>query len=117
MVYSVQVAHSRNDRCRGAALSFKSTNETFVAVRHFAVVLLGREPTDGALPADSADGGGALYAPYALVTHPTRRASAATSRRDPVSVLRSRFETCTLTVFSLMKSASAISALVRFATR
>ena len=44
-------------------------------------------------------------AAYPPMPQPTRRANAATSRRDPVSVLRSRFETCTLTVFSLMKSA------------
>src|SRR5262245_40840539 len=37
-------------------------------------------------------------------------ASADTARREVVPVLRSRFEMCTLTVFSLMNSASAISA-------
>lgn len=48
---------------------------------------------------------------------PSLTARADTSWRVDVPVLCSRFDTCTLTVFSLMNSALAISAYVRPATR
>ena len=48
--------------------------------------------------------------PGCYTSAPSRRARAATSCRDEVPVLRSRWDTWVLTVFSVTNSADAISA-------